>query len=67
MTQNIQKWEIYNASIISELKITVCGGQLMCVLAMVINAFRCLGVRFDDFAFLRLNWSRHSGVKSGVK
>ena len=42
-------------------------GQLMCVLAMVINAFRCLGVRFDDFAFLRLNWSRHSGVKSGVK
>ena len=43
------------------------GGQLMCVLAMVINAFRCLGVRFDDFAFLRLNWSRHSGVKSGVK
>ena len=27
------------------------GGQLMCVLAMVINAFRCLGVRFDDFAF----------------
>ena len=43
------------------------GGQLMCVLAMVISAFRCLGVRFDDFAFLRLNWSRHSGVKSGVK
>ena len=43
------------------------GGQLMCVLAMVIFAFRCLGLRFDDFAFLRLNWSRHSGVKSGVK
>ena len=42
-------------------------GELMCVLAMVINAFRCLGVRFDDFAFLRLNLSRHSGVKSGVK
>ena len=42
-------------------------GQLMCVLAMVINAFRCLGVRFDDFAFLSLKWSRHSGVKSGVK
>ena len=43
------------------------GGQLMYVLTIVINAFRSLGVRFDDFAFLRLNWSRHSGVKSGVK
>ena len=26
-------------------------GQLMYVLTIVINAFRCLGVRFDDFAF----------------
>ena len=43
------------------------GGQLMYVLTIVINAFKCLGVRFDDFAFLSLKWSRHSGVKSGVK